>query len=105
MSASNNSVLKPLAPKIRQKKESSELVSSTTQVKAGKRKACAFHPTLGYAIPPPVPAKVARRNARERNRVKQVSKCFFLRSVLILCKKKPTICKKIEVICIFYITG
>ena len=86
MSASNNSVLKPLAPKIRQKKESSELVSSTTQVKAGKRKACAFHPTLGYAIPPPVPAKVARRNARERNRVKQVSKYISLRSVLVLCK-------------------
>ena len=49
----------------------SEVVSSTTSVK--KRKACAYHPTLGYAIPPPVPAKVARRNARERNRVKQVS--------------------------------
>ena len=34
------------------------------------------HPTLGYAIPPPQPAKVARRNARERNRVKQVN-CGF----------------------------
>lgn len=36
----------------------------------------AFHPTLGYAVTPPVPAKVARRNARERNRVKQVN-CGF----------------------------
>ena len=103
MSASNNSVLKPLAPKIRQKKESSELVSSTTQVKAGKRKACAFHPTLGYAIPPPVPAKVARRNARERNRVKQVSKYFFLRSVLILCKNLEFVIKSNHFVAI--ITG
>jgi len=37
------------------------------------RRKIAFHPTLGYQIAPPQPAKVARRNARERNRVKQVS--------------------------------
>ena len=43
---------------------------------AGARRKIAFHPTLGYAIPPPLPAKVARRNARERNRVKQVN-CGF----------------------------
>ena len=71
----SNSVLKPLAPKVRKIKAESEVVSSTTtqQQNSKKRKACAYHPTLGYAIPPPVPAKVARRNARERNRVKQVS--------------------------------
>ena len=71
----SNSVLKPLAPKVSRKlKTESEVVSSTTtQQNTKKRKACAYHPTLGYAIPPPVPAKVARRNARERNRVKQVS--------------------------------
>ena len=34
------------------------------------------HPTLGYPVLPPQPAKVARRNARERNRVKQVN-CGF----------------------------
>ena len=86
MSASTNSVLKPLAPKIRQQKKdnsSSELVSSTTQVKAGKRKAnMLYNPTLGYAIPPPVPQKVARRNARERNRVKQVRNYNFLEGFL-----------------------
>ena len=62
-------VLKPLAPKL---KKNCETVSSTTMgpLRRGRNKA--FHPTLGYAIPPPVPAKVARRNARERNRVKQV---------------------------------
>lgn len=63
-----SNVLKPLAPKI-SKKTSEPLVSSTTN-NTKRRKA--FHPTLGYAIPPPIPAKVARRNARERNRVKQV---------------------------------
>ena len=34
------------------------------------------HPTLGYPVLPPQPAKVARRNARERNRVKQVNGGF-----------------------------
>lgn len=49
-------------------------------MKSSKKKAY-LHPTLGYAIPPPVPAKVARRNARERNRVKQVNGGFeMLRS-------------------------
>ncbi|XP_040569422.1 uncharacterized protein [Lepeophtheirus salmonis] len=41
------------------------------------------HPILGYAIPPPLPPKVARRNARERNRVKQVNSGFdYLKSHL-----------------------
>ena len=43
---------------------------------AGCRRKIAFHPTLGYAIAPPVAPKVQRRNARERNRVKQVN-CGF----------------------------
>ena len=38
-----------------------------------RRKIAFMHPTLGYPIAAPLPAKVARRNARERNRVKQVS--------------------------------
>ena len=43
---------------------------------ASCRRKIAFHPTLGYAIAPPVAPKVQRRNARERNRVKQVN-CGF----------------------------
>jgi hypothetical protein len=46
------------------------------------RRKIAFHPTLGYAIAPPQPAKVARRNARERNRVKQVSFRLIRRDAL-----------------------
>lgn len=43
-----------------------------------RRKIAFMHPTLGYPIAAPLPAKVARRNARERNRVKQVTaKSFF----------------------------
>ena len=41
-----------------------------------RRRKIAFHPTLGYAVPPVAPAKVERRNLRERNRVKQVN-CGF----------------------------
>ena len=56
-------------------KTTSEVTSSSSSTMRRSRK-MAFHPTLGYAIPPPQPAKVARRNARERNRVKQVN-CGF----------------------------
>ena len=41
-----------------------------------RRKIAFMHPTLGYPIAAPLPAKVARRNARERNRVKQVRWTF-----------------------------
>ena len=40
------------------------------------KKGMVFHPTLGYAIPPPIPVSVARRNARERSRVKTVNGGF-----------------------------
>lgn len=43
-----------------------------------RRKIAFMHPTLGYPIAAPLPAKVARRNARERNRVKQVRFFFFI---------------------------
>ena len=92
MASTNTTVLKPLAPKVtnQQRKNSSNAkeplasssdnVSSTTSIGpnrgGGGTKRKAYHPTLGYAIPPPVPAKVARRNARERNRVKQVGFYF-----------------------------
>ena len=49
---------------------------ATTGGGAGCRRQIAFHPTLGYAIAPPVAPKVQRRNQRERNRVKQVN-CGF----------------------------
>ena len=35
-----------------------------------------YHPVLGYPIPPPVPVAVARRNARERSRVKTVNESY-----------------------------
>ena len=35
-----------------------------------------YHPVLGYPIPPPVPVAVARRNARERSRVKTVNDSY-----------------------------
>ena len=59
----------------------SSVTSSTTNSNGGKasiscRRKIAFHPTHGYAITPPLPLKVARRNQRERNRVKQVN-CGF----------------------------
>ena len=40
------------------------------------RRGMIFHPTLGYAIPPPLPPTVARRNARERGRVKTVNQSY-----------------------------
>ena len=40
------------------------------------RRGVIFHPTLGYAIPPPLPPTVARRNARERSRVKNVNQSY-----------------------------
>ena len=68
-------IASPIAPKmIAKQKKAADEVSSSSMVKGGTKKY--HHPTLGYAIPPPQPAKVARRNARERNRVKQVN-CGF----------------------------
>lgn len=81
--SSSNTVLssgqKPIAPKSRLKVSGVDntVTSSTTNGSQKRSSKKAFHhPTLGYAIPPPVPAKVARRNARERNRVKQVNSGF-----------------------------
>ena len=67
------SSMHPIAPKMTKSDE----VSSSTSKKVSPQQGVVYHhPTLGYAIPPPQPAKVARRNARERNRVKQVN-CGF----------------------------
>ena len=61
---------KTIAPKV----EKSEVSSSTNN--RNVRRKIAFHPSMGYAVTPVLPQKVARRNARERNRVKQVN-CGF----------------------------
>ena len=68
-------VLTTTQQKIAPKTEKTE-VSSTSNTSRNCRRKIAFHPTMGYAIQPPLPAKVQRRNARERNRVKQVN-CGF----------------------------
>lgn len=67
---------KTIAPKLCSPDSVSSSSSSPAHLNRPCRRKIAFHPTLGYAIPPPLPAKVARRNARERNRVKQVN-CGF----------------------------
>ncbi|TRY73676.1 hypothetical protein TCAL_10165 [Tigriopus californicus] len=86
---------KPIVPKIEpsipttdfMKRSSPDSVSSSTNGTFGPASRCrrkiAFHPIHGYAIPPPQPAKVARRNARERNRVKQVNSGFEMLRVHI----------------------
>ena len=75
--------VKPIAPRINSKLQrkdaevdSTTTTTSTTITKPNNKRKIAFHPSLGYAIPPPIPPKVARRNARERNRVKQVNTGF-----------------------------
>lgn len=86
---------KPIVPKVEPhipntdflKRSSPDSVSSSTSGTMGPTSRCrrkiAFHPIHGYAIPPPQPAKVARRNARERNRVKQVNSGFEMLRVHI----------------------
>ena len=74
-----------LAPKMPADNSPPATVSSSTSSSKGGGGSCrrkiAFHPTLGYAMPPVQPAKVERRNLRERNRVKQVNCGFdYLRS-------------------------
>ena len=76
----SNPHMKPIAPRLNGKQKKDVQVDSTTTVttaaKTSNKRKIAFHPSLGYAIPPPIPPKVARRNARERNRVKQVNNGF-----------------------------
>ena len=69
-------VLTTQQQKIAPKTEKIEATSTSNPTSRNCRRKIAFHPTMGYAISPPLPAKVARRNARERNRVKQVN-CGF----------------------------
>ena len=75
-----------LAPKMPDNSPPATVTSSTSATAAGRgnggcRRKIAFHPTLGYPMPPVLPAKVERRNLRERNRVKQVNCGFdYLRS-------------------------
>ncbi len=85
-----------LAPKMDNSHSPPALVSSTSNQQQPRncRRKIAFHPTLGYAIPPPLPAKVARRNERERKRVKQVNCGFdYLRSHIPSAAKQKKMSK------------
>ena len=62
-----------------------------------RRKIAFMHPTLGYPIAAPLPAKVARRNARERNRVKQVIFSFF---ICVVVNVETVVYKKLHLKCI-----
>ena len=106
---SSHQLVKPIAPKInnRQRKDAqvdsttstpmtsaTTTTTATTATKAASKRKIAFHPSLGYAIPPPIPPKVARRNARERNRVKQVNNGFdVLRSHIPTAAKNKKMSK------------
>ena len=78
--------VKPIAPRLNNKQQlpkeirsiiNSEVDSTTTlTTKNSNKRKIVLHPSRGYAIPPPIAPKVARRNARERNRVKQVNSGF-----------------------------
>ena len=74
--------VKPIAPRLNIKRKDnnnqadSTTTTTTAMAKPNNKRKITFHPSLGYAIPPPIPPKVARRNARERNRVKQVNSGF-----------------------------
>jgi achaete-scute complex protein len=74
--------VKPIAPRIHNRQQRKDVAADSTTPaaatlpKTASKRKIAFHPSLGYAIPPPIPPKVARRNARERNRVKQVNNGF-----------------------------
>lgn len=107
--SSQQQLVKPIAPKInnRQRKDAqvdsttstsmttmTTMTLATTTAKAAAKRKIAFHPSLGYAIPPPIPPKVARRNARERNRVKQVNNGFdVLRSHIPTAAKNKKMSK------------
>ena len=95
---------KHIAPKMSSSDNSPDAVSSSTVASSSSssnvmnnmrcRRKIAFHPTLGYAIPAPQPPKVARRNARERNRVKQVNQGFeMLRSHIPSAAKQKKMSK------------
>ena len=93
---------KPIAPKLSPKDDlntndcvsSSSTIVNTNSMRC--RKKIVFHPTLGYAIPAPQPAKVARRNARERNRVKQVNSGFEVLRMHIPSAAKQKKMSKVE---------
>jgi hypothetical protein len=89
---------KPLAPKMLDNSPPGTVTSSTSLPRGGgggcRRKIAFQHPTFGYAIPPPLPAKVARRNERERKRVKNVNCGFeYLRSHIPAVAKEKKMSK------------
>lgn len=81
MPQSLSSQIKPIAPKGNSRHQGKPMAKDSghanpNPMRGGTKRKMTIHPTLGYAIPPPIAPKVARRNARERNRVKQVN-CGF----------------------------
>ena len=58
------------------KKLQTQNVRITTVRNVHRKHGTIFHPTPGYAIPPPIPLTVARRNVRERNRLKTVNDSY-----------------------------
>lgn len=65
------------------------------------RRGMIFHPTLGYAIPPPIPLSVARRNARERSRVKTVNSSFDCLRMHVPSAARNKKMSKVEKMCEF----
>ena len=57
-----------------------------------------FHPTLGYAIPPPIPLTIARRNALERNRVKTVNDIYECLRAHVPAAAKAKRMSKVDII-------
>ena len=62
------------------------------------RRGTIFHPTLGYAIPPPLPPTVARRNARERSRVKSVNQSYEHLRVHVPAASRAKKISKVDII-------
>ena len=66
--------------------------------KVNRKHGVIFHPTLGYPIPPPIPLTVARRNARERNRVKSVNDSYECLKAHVPAAAKAKRMSKVDII-------
>lgn len=108
---SNN---KPIAPKMKNTNSpNNDVVTSSTTSGAGNKRrnngkiATFHHPTLGYAIPPAMPAKVQRRNLRERNRVKNVNSGYEVLKKIIPAAAKQKKMSKVDTLqhAVAYITS
>ena len=66
--------------------------------KVNRKHGVIFHPTLGYPIPPPIPLTIARRNARERSRVKSVNNSYESLRAHVPAAAKAKRMSKVDVI-------